>query len=92
MFKTVVQGVIEENETIGPLVLRMIVSVPEIAAAASPGQFVHVRTGICNDPLLRRPLSIAGSDGRRLTLIYRVAGFAVSSVDRNKQVLLCRLE
>lgn len=31
---------------------------PEVAAQALPGQFVHVRAGCGQDPLLRRPISI----------------------------------
>ena len=31
---------------------------PEIAAAVAPGQFVMVKPGRCNDPLLRRPFSV----------------------------------
>jgi dihydroorotate dehydrogenase electron transfer subunit len=33
-------------------------SAPEIAAVATPGQFVHVRVGGDSDPLLRRPISL----------------------------------
>jgi dihydroorotate dehydrogenase electron transfer subunit len=40
---------------------------PEIAAAAAPGQFVMVKAGVGQDPLLRRPFSvfeiIRGHDG-----------------------------
>jgi dihydroorotate dehydrogenase electron transfer subunit len=31
---------------------------PEIAATVAPGQFVMVKPGRCNDPLLRRPFSV----------------------------------
>jgi dihydroorotate dehydrogenase electron transfer subunit len=34
------------------------IEAPQIAAAAVPGQFVHVRVGCDCDPLLRRPISI----------------------------------
>jgi len=49
---------------------------PEIAVAASPGQFLHVRCTESSDPLLRRPLSIyrADREGGRLCVFYRVVG------------------
>ncbi|HBR29915.1 MAG TPA: oxidoreductase [Firmicutes bacterium] len=48
----------------------------EVAATARPGQFVHLQVGLATDPLLRRPVSIAGIDRGRgiVTLFYRVAG------------------
>ncbi len=48
---------------------------PDIAPAAQPGQFVMVRIGDNNDPLLRRPLSIhhATRDGL-LQLLFKVVG------------------
>jgi dihydroorotate dehydrogenase electron transfer subunit len=61
---------------------RLVLSDPALAAAARPGQFVHIW---CHPPnevglppsqaLLRRPLSIARTRGRsRLELIFKVAG------------------
>ncbi|MBO8136560.1 MAG: dihydroorotate dehydrogenase electron transfer subunit [Desulfotomaculum sp.] len=48
----------------------------ELAEAAGPGQFVHVKCGSTNDPLLRRPISIhkADKDKGIIALLYRVAG------------------
>ena len=52
---------------------------PEIAAAVAPGQFVMVKAGRGNDPLLRRPFSvfeILGADGRidGITLLSKRVG------------------
>ncbi|MEW6672140.1 MAG: dihydroorotate dehydrogenase electron transfer subunit [Thermodesulfobacteriota bacterium] len=48
---------------------------PEIAAAASPGQFVMIRVGSALEPLLRRPLSIGGIlQGEQLLILYKVVG------------------
>jgi dihydroorotate dehydrogenase electron transfer subunit len=54
----------------------MVLEAPEIASAAVPGQFVMVRTSGGRDPLLRRPISIAGIDSGKgtLTLICRIVG------------------
>ena len=48
---------------------------PVIVAAASPGQFVHLKlVGEGSDPFLRRPFSISGLDGDRLTILFRRVG------------------
>ncbi|MDN5294142.1 MAG: dihydroorotate dehydrogenase electron transfer subunit [Eubacteriales bacterium] len=51
---------------------------PAVAAAAVPGQFVHVRVGEKEsmDPLLRRPISLARIEREkgRIGLLYRVVG------------------
>lgn len=41
---------------------------------ALPGQFVTIRTSSSTDPLLRRPLGIAGWHNHQLTLIYKIKG------------------
>ncbi|MBP7460970.1 MAG: dihydroorotate dehydrogenase electron transfer subunit [Candidatus Delongbacteria bacterium] len=41
---------------------------------ALPGQFVSVLSSAANDPLLRRPLGIAGWDHHHLELIYKIKG------------------
>jgi len=54
----------------------LTLKVPEIAAFAKPGQFVHVRCGNTLEPLLRRPVSIhkIEADHGRLSLLYHVVG------------------
>ncbi len=52
------------NETLAPGVVMLTLDVPAVAAAALPGQFVHIA---CNQ-YLRRPLGIAGADPRSGTI------------------------
>lgn len=48
---------------------------PEISCTASPGQFVMVRAGNEQTPLLRRPFSVHFADGRRIIrLLIKIIG------------------
>jgi dihydroorotate dehydrogenase electron transfer subunit len=63
----------------------------QVAKSAKPGQFVHIQVSDTYDPLLRRPLSIAGIDQDReeVTIYYRVAGKGTDLLTRisvNEQV------
>lgn len=67
-----------ENRSIGHPgqgLFKMILK-GQIARTARPGQFVHLKVAHGYDPLLRRPLSIAGIDKSKeeITIYYRVAG------------------
>ena len=55
----------------GPVYGVITIESPELAGAASPGQFLHIR---CEGYQLRRPISIAGVAGDRLTVIYEIKG------------------
>lgn len=74
--KFVEQALILSNQALSSDVYRMVVQSPQIAHDSMPGQFVMIRLSDKLDPLLRRPLSIAGADPQKgtLTLIYRVIG------------------
>ncbi|GEA14072.1 dihydroorotate dehydrogenase B (NAD(+)), electron transfer subunit [Moorella sp. E308F] len=63
------------SHQIGREVFLLKLQAPAIAAAAQPGQFVHIRCSETLDPLLRRPLSIhdVGAGGE-LFLLYQVKG------------------
>lgn len=54
----------------------LVLSAPEIAAAARPGQFVHLRVTDATDPLLRRPFSImlANPASGEIQLLVHVIG------------------
>lgn len=54
---------------------RLTLHSPQVATAASPGQFVMVKAGLGKDPLLRRPFSVhqASGDGR-LQIYFKVVG------------------
>ncbi len=64
------------NVEVAPGHFCMTLNCPELARAAQPGQFVHVRCGPHHDPFLRRPLSVADvSDDRAgLSLLVRQVG------------------
>jgi len=73
--KLVVVGKILANEAINANVKRMVIEAPQIAEAAQPGQFVHVKK-LDSVNFLRRPFSIADADRENgtITLIYRIVG------------------
>lgn len=55
--------------------IRLTLQADQIAAVARPGQFVMVRAGMGNDPLLRRPFSIhQTSSSGRIQLFFKVVG------------------
>jgi dihydroorotate dehydrogenase electron transfer subunit len=62
------------NREVAPEHFVLVLAAPEIARAAWPGQFVHVRCSATSDPLLCRPLSIAGVEEQTVRLVYRVVG------------------
>lgn len=67
--------VVKQNELL-PGYYRLALYAPEVAGAAKPGQFLHVRCGSTFDPLLRRPISVHAADREKgeVSLLYRVTG------------------
>jgi len=65
-----------KNDEVMPGHRLLCMDSPDIARAASPGQFLHVRCSRTLDPLLRRPLSVHYADRERgrVYILYRVAG------------------
>ena len=62
-----------ENITQDTFLLRFLS--PELAASAEPGQFVMLKINEGNDPTLRRPFSICGTDEEGIVrIIYKVVG------------------
>jgi len=70
------EAVVAANELIAAGVYRLVIHAPRMAAAAQPGQFVHLKVNNLTAPLLRRPISIADTDqsAGTLDLIYRIVG------------------
>lgn len=64
------------NEVLHGPYHKVIFRAPEIASAAQPGQFVHIRISDGLEHVLRRPFSIASADGAAgtLTVVYKVVG------------------
>lgn len=69
-------AVITEHNRLAADIRLLTLSVPAVARQTKPGQFVHIRVGSTQDPLLRRPLSICRVDPEAgtLTLVYRIVG------------------
>ena len=60
-------------------IVRLTLASPDIASMAKPGQFVMIRTGNGNDPLLRRPFSISQtSNGKYFQILFKVVGRGTS--------------
>lgn len=75
MKKLLVEAGVLSNEAVIPVVWKMVVHAPEIAAQVQPGQFVAVRReGSAH--FLRRPFSVADADpaAGTLTILYRLVG------------------
>lgn len=65
---------------------KMVLSA-QIAQTAAPGQFIHLQVADSNDPLLRRPLSIAGIDKvkEEVTIYYKVIGKGTELLTRIRE-------
>ncbi len=55
-------------------IYQLRLEAPAITRTAGPGQFIQVRVGTGFDPFLSRPLSIAGVDGDRLLVVFKIRG------------------
>lgn len=69
-------GEILSNREAAPDYWWMRIHAPAVARAAKPGQFVHVKCGPGDSPLLRRPMSIGRVDRAAGTfdILYKVVG------------------
>ncbi len=64
---------------------RLTLHSPQIAEKARPGQFVMIRTGLGQDPLLRRPFSIHQTSNEGIIQIYfKVVGRGTDILARVK--------
>jgi len=69
-------AILQHREEVAPGHYLLYLDCPEVASAATPGQFVHMRVAEGADPLLRRPFSIMLSDAGagEVRLLVRVVG------------------
>lgn len=69
------KGPIRIHEPVGPSIWRMVIYLPCTAKEARPGQFIHITVSNALH-LLRRPISIAGTDPEKglVEILYRVVG------------------
>lgn len=86
LFQT--QAEILENRLIGPGLFLLSLMSPEIAATASPGQFIQILPGDEGtlDPLLRRPISIYSvkAENGIVRLIFKEVGRGTRLISRRK--------
>ncbi len=64
-------------------VLRFIS--PAISRSARPGQFVNVRAGDGNDPLLRRPFSVYRTEGDAVEILFNIVGRGTALLSRKRE-------
>lgn len=69
-------GKIVSHRQVAQDMWELELAVPGITGECEPGQFVHIRVGNENDPLLRRPLSLYDVDRKAgmASLLYKVVG------------------
>ena len=74
--KKIIEAKVVKQVEIGPQVYKTEVYVPELASITLPGQFAQLKVKGAQQPLLRRPISVADVDGdaKTLTFIYKVLG------------------
>lgn len=79
-----VNGLVIKHRKIRDEYFEMEFIAPELARQAVPGQFVHLKVGDAEAPLLRRPISIADVDKAQgtITLLYRVVGKGTDILSR----------
>ena len=65
---------------------KMVIS-GQVAKLANPGQFIHIQVADSYDPLMRRPISIAGIDRAKemVTIYYKVVGKGTEMLTRIKE-------
>ncbi len=82
-----------ENGTLKNDYRKIVFHAPEIAAAAQPGQFVHVMIPDCGERILRRPFSICGynASAGTLAVVYKIVGEGTKALARAVPGTLCRI-
>jgi len=64
------------KKEITPGIFLMGLSAPRIANEAKPGQFIHIKCSLNNDPLLRRPISLhrIEKDKGNIFILFQIKG------------------
>ena len=70
-----------EHRELGAGYRYLVLEAPQIAAAAAPGQFVHMRVPALEASALRRPFSIFNAEGTRLELLYKTVGRGTAALN-----------
>lgn len=73
-----------DNRQLSNLYYRLDFHAPQIAGAAMPGQFIHVRVPFMEHRILRRPFSIFDTDRKtgRTSIIYKIVGEGTEQLAR----------
>ena len=74
------------TEDLGHGYRRLALKSPAIAAAAAPGQFVHLRVPGLEASALRRPFSIFDAEGDRLEIVGKDVPSAVRAQKRESHL------
>lgn len=80
------QGLVVRHNQVSRDMWELEFIAPAIAPEALPGQFVHIRSTLGSNPLLRRPLSLYDVDKKlgSITLLYKVVGTGTNLLTRIK--------
>jgi dihydroorotate dehydrogenase electron transfer subunit len=72
------------KDTLQGKIFKLTLSSPFISKRAKPGNFVHIRVGSTNNPLLRRAFSIHSVDKHKKSfdILFRVVGEGTESLSR----------
>ncbi|MFA6930269.1 MAG: dihydroorotate dehydrogenase electron transfer subunit [Lentisphaeria bacterium] len=78
-------ALIVSNQQIQGDYYKMQLEAPQIAAAAHPGQFIHVQIPDMEHRILRRPFSISDADAVKgiLTIVYKVVGVGTEQLKKS---------
>ena len=78
-----------EHVEIGAGYRYIVFDAPKMAAALTPGQFVHVKVPALEPSALRRPFSVFDAEDGRVTLLYKAVGrgtFALNGAKAGDEV------
>jgi dihydroorotate dehydrogenase electron transfer subunit len=75
-------GKVIQHVPIGAGYKVLTLQLPEIAAKAKPGQFIHIRIAALQDAVLRRPFSIYRVEGETLSILYKSVGRGTEVMQR----------
>lgn len=67
-------GTVVSQIAIGTAYRVLTLHLPAVAAAAQPGQFIHLRIAALHDAVLRRPFSIYRIEHDTLSILYKTVG------------------
>ncbi len=63
-----------ELKKVNATYLRLALEAPVLAAAAQPGQFIHIRVSEGNEPFFRRPFSIYRAQSGKVEIFFEPVG------------------